>query len=448
MKKYGKVSPDRLYDRLSLILLTGFACLIIFTLPNYGMSWDEPARWKGGQQKLLYYDALFSGNDASIYVQTPDRYPGLFDLSVALLNEISGLGLFLSGHILCSIAGFLGVIAVWKIAHLVGGPRSAFWALLLIVIFPRYYGHIFFNPKDIPFAASWAWATYGLIRILPSLPLPTYKKCVGLGILIGICIAIRFAGVFLIGVSALSALAVLALQIGRGEIPRKDSVKSFFSLVVRGSVLCLAALLTVFPFWPYAQQFPAEAIWGAAEATAHYDWNGLVLYQGDYIPAKQLPWHYLPVWLLITTPIPHLALLVLGIFLCLFGLARKRKWGVREGRILLLVFITLAPPTAAIIKGSTIYDGLRHFLFLLPLLAILSGLTFDYLLTRLSNWCRLAVIVASAALITLLVPVTISLIRLHPYEYTYFNPVVGGLKGAEGRFETEYWALSYRETIE
>jgi len=34
---------------------------------------------------------------------------------------------------------------------------------------------------------------------------------------------------------------------------------------------------------------------------------------------------------------------------------------------------------------------------------------------------------------------------LHPYEYVYFNPVSGGLKGAQGRFELDDSSHSLRE---
>ena len=37
------------------------------------------------------------------------------------------------------------------------------------------------------------------------------------------------------------------------------------------------------------------------------------------------------------------------------------------------------------------------------------------------------------------------MVYLHPYEYVYFNQLIGGTRGAEERFETDYWATSYRE---
>jgi hypothetical protein len=38
--------------------------------------------------------------------------------------------------------------------------------------------------------------------------------------------------------------------------------------------------------------------------------------------------------------------------------------------------------------------------------------------------------------------------QLHPYEYIYYNNFIGGIKGAHGRFELDYWGTSYREAAE
>jgi tetratricopeptide (TPR) repeat protein len=34
------------------------------------------------------------------------------------------------------------------------------------------------------------------------------------------------------------------------------------------------------------------------------------------------------------------------------------------------------------------------------------------------------------------------------YPYTYFNPLIGGVEGAYGKFETDYWGVSVRQGIE
>jgi hypothetical protein len=38
-----------------------------------------------------------------------------------------------------------------------------------------------------------------------------------------------------------------------------------------------------------------------------------------------------------------------------------------------------------------------------------------------------------------------AIIALQPYQYTYFSPLLGGLKKAYGNFETDYWMLSVKE---
>ena len=35
--------------------------------------------------------------------------------------------------------------------------------------------------------------------------------------------------------------------------------------------------------------------------------------------------------------------------------------------------------------------------------------------------------------------------RLHPYQYTHFNHIAGGVPGADGRYMRDYWGLSFRQ---
>jgi len=56
--------------------------------------------------------------------------------------------------------------------------------------------------------------------------------------------------------------------------------------------------------------------------------------------------------------------------------------------------------------------------------------------------------VATAGCLAALVLPVKDLAGLHPYQTTYFNALVGGVAGADGRYDTEYWLTSYREAIE
>jgi hypothetical protein len=101
---------------------------------------------------------------------------------------------------------------------------------------------------------------------------------------------------------------------------------------------------------------------------------------------------------------------------------------------------------------SVLYDGLRQFLFLIPpmiLLAVYGFVqTMSYLASR--KWQALRLGMAGVAVVTLASYVLVAkdMIELSPFEYTYFSPVVGGLPGAQGRFDTDYWATCSRQATE
>ena len=75
---------------MSILSLAVLIVVLLSTVNDYGMSWDEPFRFHGGQSKLEYYEALFAGEELPDLV---DNYPGLFDLPLALFRKhFPGLG--------------------------------------------------------------------------------------------------------------------------------------------------------------------------------------------------------------------------------------------------------------------------------------------------------------------------------------------------------------------
>jgi len=163
-----------------------------------------------------------------------------------------------------------------------------------------------------------------------------------------------------------------------------------------------------------------------------------VLYKGRMIPASQIPREYAPYYVLVTTPIAWLPFAVAGLVRAGVELCRRRLLFVLVG----LAF--LAPVAVEVFTSVPIYDGVRHFLPAFPFLACLVGFGMDWLLTvvqqtRLSRgvaWLVVGVAIGSA---------TVQDIRIHPYQSTYFNTVVGGGRGAMGQFELDYWGNSLKE---
>jgi len=98
-------------------------------------------------------------------------------------------------------------------------------------------------------------------------------------------------------------------------------------------------------------------------------------------------------------------------------------------------------------SSPVIYDGIRHYLFILPILALLAAGGWNFLLDALqAERVRRSLLALTSALAVL--PVFFAYLWLHPYYYIFFNGVVGGLSGSEGKFDSEYYGLSFREATE
>ncbi len=168
---------------------------------------------------------------------------------------------------------------------------------------------------------------------------------------------------------------------------------------------------------------------------------------GQFWKASDLPSDYVANWLLRTTPEHILVLLVVGVCVCLIAVNRM----IRERRIdclsrllplAVLGFSFVFPIVYIILKEPVLYDGMRHFLFVVPPAVCLSALTVESVLRYLNHRWRL---VAQVSLMMVLLTVLLDMWRLHPYQYIYFNSLSGGLKSAYLRDETDYWGLSHKE---
>jgi hypothetical protein len=170
-----------------------------------------------------------------------------------------------------------------------------------------------------------------------------------------------------------------------------------------------------------------------------------MLFEGETVPSTQLPRHYLLKYLGISMP-PFLLLgASVGVAASLVEQRRAPRSRVALSLLLLQSWLFL-PILAFVVRPPNVYDGLRHFLFLLPALALFHAFGIAWLLVRLGRAGPRRLVGCLAVLLT--VSPAISVVRLHPYQMTYFNPFVGGLAGAHGRYETDYWLLSFREGIE
>ncbi len=239
-------------------------------------------------------------------------------------------------------------------------------------------------------------------------------------LLLGITTSIRMLGPF-------TALFIVYYAI------RKHGKKALPALIVYAVIAIIAMYLT----WPYLWLNPIGHFIESVRVMSQYPWKGQVLFNSADYPSTGLPASYLPVLLGIQLTEPVWFLFAAGLAVTVYG-SLKQQMGSRALLALTLVWFAL-PLVGFIVTRSPLYDNFRQIFFILPPLFLMAGVVFE----------KIKRPVLQIALIALMVlPGVIDGVRLHPYEYIYYNRFVGGEQGAFRKFEMDYWGTSYREAAD
>jgi hypothetical protein len=151
----------------------------------------------------------------------------------------------------------------------------------------------------------------------------------------------------------------------------------------------------------------------------------------------------------VTTPFFYLVLLVAGFILGVYFFYKNHS---SKSFLLLLFTWLIFPPLTQVVSGAPMYDGIRHFLVILPPLSILIGFAIWQIGKLIWNLnfkykSHLFVVYFLIILISYLNILRLD-IRLHPYQIVYFNELIEGVKGAYGKFDLDYWGQSLKQAAE
>jgi len=421
------------------VLLAASLIAAVLTYRDYGISWDETVQSTYGELVVDYYRSGFNDTRCNEYKNLM-HYGPLFEGACALVYRSTGFDKYHTRHLLSALAGLGLVAAVMRLGWLgFGSARPALLAGLVLLLSPRVYGHFFINSKDIPFACGFAWSMVAIVTLCSARGF-SWRRAVVAGVVIGLTLAVRIGGLFLIPLLA-AALLFAALH------GRRDATSGGvpFRGRVGGAILALfIAWIVMTVCWPATHADPVRFPLAAFEVARNFQSSVPVLFEGKEWPSSALPRYYLPRMILVTTPPLFLLAALLGLAAGVRRIA-GRRWG-REvpflGVILLWFFMPIA---LAVIFKPNVYDGTRHFLFIVPAMALLAGFGAETGLRILPTKIKRA---GTALVIVLLLLPIADLVRLHPYEMTYFNFLARHDGTARGGYETDYWATSYREGME
>ncbi len=433
-------SLEPAYRRLTPIFWVGLVAFVLAFFGDYGITYDEPKDHEYGRLLWNYYLSGF--RDRSLFAYHDLKiYGGLFEMIAWPTSLLLPFGEYATRHLINAGWGLLGIAAAFRLGSMLGGAGGGFWAALLLTFCPQYLGHMFNNPKDIPYAAGYAWSLYYMIRAYSESPTASRATILKFGLAIGFTLAIR--------IGALMLFAIFVPAMAYKEMTRRGAADKGSGAVRLGLQIFTAAIAAwpvMIVFWPYALINPVGAPLEALSSFSRFPWEGSILFGGRLVSAANLPWDYIPRLLILKTPEIILPLVAAGIFWLLLDARAGRS--PRAGGPILLIASVVAPVAYAILMKSVLYNGMRHFLFILPPICVLAGLA----LTRILN---VAYSVNIAAGRILAGAVGLYLIwqagicaMLHPHEMTYYNLYAGGLRGAFNRYELDYWGGSYKELVE
>jgi hypothetical protein len=199
--------------------------------------------------------------------------------------------------------------------------------------------------------------------------------------------------------------------------------------------------------WPWSVLGPLNVV-SVFTDSANLYWHPDMLWAGEIINSALLPRGYLVVLLAVQMSEYVLLGIVLAVVQALMQARSSRVSALIEPRTLqhLYVGLTVVVPLAAFaaLRPST-YNGVRHFLFVVPQLVILAAIGLDHALAFFARRSRMLAFGFTALLAAGVVREGVMMARIHPYQYLAFNALAGGLHGAYGRFELDYWGVSYKE---
>ena len=429
-------------------LIAGFVLLMVCTIfvyaNDYGVSVDEPLQNSYGHYDLAWYlslgkDQSFLHYRANLYM--PQHGP-FFEGLVAIAQQLFGHELT-TRAVVTGLAGVGGVVATMLCGYVLGGEWLALIAGLFLWGYPRYFGSMWNNSKDIPLAAAMTLVLWAVLLLITQWQ--TRRRLVRnsllVGLLLGIAISIRVAGLVWCIILVVLAIGWWLIHLNPGHI-REQAGAALKKLALSALLIGGTCFVTMLALWPYFFLNPLTHLYESVELMHNFPWNFPVTFQGRVYSAMQLPWSYVPVWLGIGSPLIIVLFALLGLLLWLGLTIHSRKIDAPITVIALALLISVG---VLIISRPTFYDGPRHFFFLVPIMILLAAWGFLTLCRLL--WQRpqrivrlLVVLVIIAAGINYgLIFKTMN--DLHPYEYTYFNELVGGIEGAKGNYDLDYWRI-------
>ncbi len=419
-----------------------------FSYKDFAITFDEEYRYQRGAE---WRDYLFGSNildksdrsrDTQLF-KDPDSYY-IYPLVLNILNPSFSYEYFHLINLLFSFTVFL--ILYVGIYLSIKRPFTALLAPIILFLSLNYSGHLAANPIDIPFSIFYTLAIFLMFlsnrcwdesksehdggdkgkKNNKNTDRKKYYLGITLGIVFGLAICIRFIGYSLFLIYGIYSL----FKILNDHKLLKDTL---IQLLI---VFVVSHLIIVFIWAGLGVNYLSSLLNMLSLNTRFSYFDDLIFYKGMFFTKETRPWDYLFVYFVLTTSI--LLLMLFSFSLAFFKSLKKYSlyiFCVLALVINVLLYLFLKP---------YIYNGMRHFLYLIPLVVMCGVLFINEFSIKLKSNYK---IIFFLTIFTYLILLVFNLVKLYPHQYIYFNEIAGGVKNAYLRYDSDYWGTTYKDAV-
>ena len=446
MDKFKDWLPSRKKKiTFEIIIFFSFLLLGTFIYDDYGISWDEVSHRSNGFVSLNYIRNLLLLNEYPGFPELKDyfaqSYGVIFDLPMAYLEKLFHIedskSYFLMRHYANFIIFFISTICFYFLLKKRFSFQLSLLGLFFLILSPRIFAESFYNMKDLVFMSLFTIALFFSINFLNNI---SYKNSFFAALFCSMAISSRIMAI------------IIPFFIFTFFILESLDNKKYFLKYINKFFLFLVLVLTItFIFWPYLWTDPIVNFVNTFKSMSSYIWRGSILYQGNYISALNLPWHYSLVWIFITTPMLYIFLFVIGFLFMIIRLIKRfleinsknksnNLWKGNYERTDLFIFLIFFFTLYIVIEiNSSLYGGWRHLYFIYPCLIYISIIGLEFINKFIIKKYIFIFI------IPFLIYISAWIFNNHPYQFVYFNSLSG--KNINSNFEIDYWGLSNKDAL-
>ncbi len=433
----------RISNSAVYLFFCSLAFIGLFIVWDFPVTVDEAIQRRHSLISAKYIAGLFSKDvhDLDLFKNLPDinsyifRFYGVtFQLPLVVAEILLKLdpksaGVWHLRHISVFLFFFLSCIFFYRL--LLVRFNSRLWGLIgvaCLVMHPRIFSNAFYNIKDIVFLSAFTISIYYSYRYLQK---HSYKSMLCLLFFSALATNIRIIGLMVPYITLVFVLFYSLLE------RRRSSIKEVL-------IFFIAIPVAIWLLWPAAWA-DIDTVGYAFKQSKNFSvWTAKFLLAGEVVSANNLPWYYIPLWVTISTP----PLYIIGTISGLVATILCFKWRFREVFDIFIFALIIIPVSTAILCGSTLYNGWKHFYFLAPLLIYFAIRGFIWLQTMIPSLVlkKVRINLLIILLCSNFIQIAIWMYNVHPNYGYYFNCLAGS--NPRQKYSLGSWDTVQRQVID